>query len=56
MFFMNGRNCCDNWNKTRDDVVTIGTKHYVSIVISIEFDRIDFEQCKTVLYLGIQLM
>ena len=56
MFFINGRNCCDNWKKTCYDVVTIGTKRYVTVVISIEYQRIDFELGKKVLFQGLQLL
>ena len=56
MFFINGRNCCDNWNKACDDVVTIGTKHYITTITSIEYQRIDFELGKKVLFQGLQLL
>ena len=48
-------NCGDYWNKTCCDVVRMGTKHYVAIVTSIEYHRIDFEWGTKVLYQGSQL-
>ena len=43
MFFTKGRNCGDYRDKTCCDFVTIGTKHFLTNVKSIESHRIEYE-------------
>ena len=43
MFCTKGRNCGDYRDKTCCDFVTIGTKHFLTNVKSIESHRIEYE-------------